>query len=153
MARIHQDVLRETGGREGHEFLMVARDGPICWGTGPGPLASLHEPAVTEADLFHDAPRQRFLATCYPAHTPEFLVASAPHPAGPWGQPRVIHVDAHHAARPELLSYTLRMHPALARHPDEMVLSYCVNTPVAQDLARDTHLYRLRFLRLDLNAF
>jgi hypothetical protein len=103
--------------------------------------------------MYFDAPRHRYLATCYPAHTPEFLVATAPDAAGPWATPRVVHVDPHHAANPGLLSYTLRMHPGLARHPDEMVLSYCVNTPAAQDLVRDTHLYRLRFLRLDLSAF
>lgn len=110
----------------------------------------LYRPGVTECSLYHDAPRERYLATTYDAREGLLRVSTSPHLVGPWSDPLPVYRVPEFQGADRHIAYTFRMHPHLARAPEEMVLTYVVNTRSLATLLDEPNLYYPRFVRADL---
>lgn len=120
------------------------------WSNDVKQLATLYQPGGTECSLFYDAPRKRYLATTYNSRSAEFFITTAPSLTGPWRAPVLIFREENVKPVSAHLFYTLRMHPHLRTHEDEMILTYVVNTRSASDVLKRSDIYYPRFLRIDL---
>jgi hypothetical protein len=149
LARIQIESLLETRKPLTFEFWNSTQDGGT-WNSLPGDLQTLYRPGVSEASIFFDAPRRRFIATTYYATRPDFFLTFAPTLTGPWTPPAtILRVDD--SKPPDgPLSYTLRIHPHLASNPDELVVTHVVNPRTLDQLVRQPDLYYPRFHRIDL---
>jgi hypothetical protein len=151
LARVPRERLLSRGLMDAMEYWGNGVDGPE-WLSQPDDLVPLLAPANTESSLYYDAPRKRFITTCYPSRTPEYLVSTAPALTGPWAEPMIVFEAAEHAPVADFLSYTFRMHPHLSSDADNMVLTYVVNPCDPSRLADRTDMYYPKFVRLDLTA-
>ena len=112
----------------------------------PMPLFS---PGVTETSLHYDPVRKRYITALVKPFTRDLCIVSAEKLTGPWTEPQKVYdipqamVGANHA-------YAGRAHPMLAEGPDELVLSYVVNTQDFLSMYRDPTIYYPRFLRVKL---
>ncbi len=149
VARISRDSLSGVLEKQHFEFLRE-QYGMRVWGRECRDLAPAWHPAITEASVFYDVPRDRYVATTYVPRSPEFLVVTAPSPEGPWSEPVAVWQDADHAVREDLYSYTFRIHPHLAQNPDELVCTYAVNARDFDTLINEPFIYFPRFVRVDL---
>lgn len=71
-------------------------------------------------------------------------------PEGPWSEPLLLHRCPEMKARPGIFTYAAKLHPDLARAPDELVLSYVTNCSNFETLMGDASLYWPLFLRIRL---
>jgi hypothetical protein len=122
------------------------------WTSADEEYRILFRPGVTECSLYHDVPRERYLATTYDPREGLMRVTTAPRLEGPWCEPFVVYRvpefkgwERHHA-------YTFRMHPHLATSADEMVFTYVVNTKGLETVLDEMDVYYPRFLRADLRT-
>jgi len=71
-------------------------------------------------------------------------------PMGPFGFPEVIYNCPEPEEIPSTFVYNAKAHPNLSE-PDELLISYNVNTFDFWDLFRNADIYRPRFIKFDLN--
>lgn len=150
LGRLPLSALDEGNPGAALEWFAGGEEG---WSRGDVPPAALYRPGVTECSLFRDEPRGRYIATTYDAREGVMRLTTAPRLAGPWEPPFPVYRVPEFAGVDHHLAYTFRMHPHLANGPDEMVLTYVVNTTSLETLAREEAVYYPRFLRLNLNGF
>lgn len=150
IARVALDDLRRKSKSPRFEYLCGEVESSE-WRSSGGRLFPLYQPGVTESTLYYDAPRKRYLATTYYPEKPEYLVVTAPSLTGPWSRPLLIFREEKSRPVDTYLFYAFRMHPHLAAHEDEMILTYIVNTRSGSDLLVDCERYYPRFLRIDLS--
>ncbi len=149
LARVDLESLFDYRRTATFEFWNASPAGK-AWETQPGEPAALYHPGVSEASIYFDAPRQRFIATTYYATRPDFFLTFAPTLTGPWTPPATI-LRVENSNPPEgPLSYALRIHPHLASNPDELVVTHVVNPRTLSELVRQPDLYYPRFHRIDL---
>ncbi len=149
LARVRLDSLAGDLEKKHFEFLCGA-EGETHWSDATDDLHPVWSTASTEASVFFDAPRNRYVATAYHARSPEFGIATSPSVEGPWSAPAAVWEDPDHAGRDDLYSYAFRIHPHLAVGGDELVCTYAVNGRDFETLIGEPGLYYPRFVELDL---
>lgn len=118
-----------------------------------GRVADFKEWTVGEADLFPGAPegsvsfrREQFVAIYSDGGlSADIVMRTAPAPAGPWSPARVIHRCPE--GKQGLMCYAGKEHPELAQ-PDELVITYAVNSEDFAKVAREAWIYRPRLVRI-----
>lgn len=146
LGRVKADTLFD----DDWELNIESKNASNEWVKDPADAKTIFHPAVTEASLYYDKPRDRYLATTYIPSSPDMLISQAKSLDGDWTEPVSIYTDPQHAADDTLFSYTLRMHPHLSKSEDEIILSYAVNSSGLETIIPRPELYYPRFLRLDL---
>ena len=82
--------------------------------------------------------------------SPKVQAYLACHPGGPWGEPTTIYT-APESGEGEHFAYNAHAHPGLpGQRPDELLVSYNVNTFDSAELFATPSVYRPRFIRLRL---
>lgn len=150
LARVNMDDLRRE--KKSPRFEYYCGEVESCeWRSGGGRIFPLYQPGVAESTLYYDAPRKRYLATTYYPGKPDYHIVTAPALTGPWSWPTLIFREEKSRPVNAYLFYAFRMHPHLAAHEDEMILTYIVNARSVSDLLVDCERYYPRFLRIDLS--
>ncbi|UCF90624.1 MAG: DUF4185 domain-containing protein [Desulfobacterales bacterium] len=72
----------------------------------------------------------------------------APQPWGPWGAPLTLHQCPEADWDPDYFCYAAKAHPAMAIRPNELIVSYVVNSMDFERMAADARIYRPRFIRV-----
>ena len=72
----------------------------------------------------------------------------APRPEGPWSEPRTVYSVPDLSRSPQYFSYAGKAHPELATRPNDLVITYAVNSSDFGDHFRDEDLYWPRFIRV-----
>jgi hypothetical protein len=109
--------------------------------------------------LFAEAPSEgsarwvpglrRFAVVYSPDIFGDIVMRTAETPAGPWLDRRVIYHCQEGKRSRSYFCYAGKMHPELGR-PDELIVTYAVNSSNFSDLFNDAQLYWPRFVRLKL---
>ncbi|MEX1907216.1 DUF4185 domain-containing protein [Janibacter sp. Y6] len=82
--------------------------------------------------------------------SPDVVARTACSPAGPWGEPQLVYT-APEPGEDERFAYNAHAHPGLpGADPDELLVSYNVNTFDSDRLFATPSIYRPRFVRLRL---
>jgi hypothetical protein len=79
--------------------------------------------------------------------SPRVMMRVAPSPSGPWGEARVVFECPEAAWDPSYLCYAAKGHPELSG-PEDIVMTYAVNSTDFGKMARDRRIYRPRFVRV-----
>ena len=76
------------------------------------------------------------------------LLRLSPKPQGPWGEPIPIFQCPEAGWDDSIFCYAAKAHSTLSELPDELIVTYVANSVYFNTVARDTRLYRPRFLRV-----
>lgn len=149
LARVKIQDLRKGKGREAFEFWVEGESGGR-WGAKPDNLLALFTPGVTESSVQFNAERGQYLCVTHYPFQPGVYVVSAPELTGPWSQPVKVYEIPELARNEDYHAYAMKSHPELAESPDEMVITYVVNTSDFWGLFSDPDIYYPRFVRVKL---
>ncbi|UCG57102.1 MAG: DUF4185 domain-containing protein [Phycisphaerales bacterium] len=79
------------------------------------------------------------------------LMRSAPTPVGPWSRPLKVYECPEVAWHKSYFCYAGKAHPEISRE-NEMIVTYVCNSTDFWEMAKDTRIYRPRFLRIRFDA-
>jgi hypothetical protein len=92
----------------------------------------------------------RYVAVYSPAgFSEDIVIRTAPHPYGPWTDPRVVFRCPEAARDREVFCYAAKAHPALSKSAHELIITYVTNSMDFAKIEGHAELYRPRFLRLN----
>jgi hypothetical protein len=80
------------------------------------------------------------------------VIRFAPHPWGPWSEPKRIYECPEAEWHAGIFCYAAKGHPDLSFARDELILTYVANASDFEKMAADARLYRPRFLRLKFKS-
>lgn len=111
-------------------------------------LEPLFQPGTTESALYYDSVHKRYITAVIRPFSPDYYIFSAEKLTGPWSEPQKIY-DIPDLARNKLYhAYAGRIHPMLPCGPNELVLSYVVNTTDFWSMFSALDIYYPRFIRV-----
>jgi len=82
----------------------------------------------------------------------KIFVRTASRPEGPWSDPQAIYSVPEADRNPTYFAYAAKGHFDLSR-PDELLITYVVNSHDFGAMVKDASIYRPRFIRVPSNAF
>lgn len=147
LARIKTDRLKAGEGRDAFEFWTEGQEGP-AWRPTPENVIRLFTPGTTEASLEYLPEKKLYLATSYRGFHEKMYVVTAPTLTGPWSEPLEVYTIPEVVGQDNYHAYAMKSHPELARRPDELVLTYVVNSKDFWSVFRDNTIYYPRFVRV-----
>ncbi|WP_437203013.1 DUF4185 domain-containing protein [Planctomicrobium sp. SH664] len=83
--------------------------------------------------------------------SPRVIARTSSQPAGPWSAPSLVYTSTETSRDKNLFCYAAKAHPTLST-PDEVVISYVVNSFDFSQLTRDATLYWPRFVRVQIES-
>jgi len=143
-----RDLLRD-GSRASFHFWC----GDKGWTPRHAECATLFAPGVTESSIYRHAASGRYFTTSYDAMEGLFMLCAADAMEGPWRGPTTIFRVPLEAGDYRTIAYTLRIHPHLSGSPDELAMSYVVNTSSLESVLARADLYFPRFVSIDIGDF
>ena len=124
------------------------------WTTHVAEARSLAEGMVNEFSISSTVAteeRSWIMVHSEPLFGPRIMVRRSRHAEGPWSKPqavfRVDDIDRHKS----YFTYAAKAHADLSA-PDELLISYVVNSHDFGAMVRDADIYRPRFVRLRMDA-
>ncbi len=150
LSRIHFDDLKAGRGLEGFRFWAKGPDGPF-WSARPENLEPLFAPGVTETGVQYHEPSGLYLCTTHEPFQPEIYLTTAPQITGPWSQPVAFFTIPESRDKEAYHAYAMKIHPALARNENEIIVSYVVNSTDFWSTFSDPDIYYPRFVRVEID--
>jgi hypothetical protein len=136
-------------------------DGGTAWqplsspAVGSVQLAPLFSPAMSELTLMYSPQLQAWYTAWLDSASAQLVLRFAPHPTGPWSVLPVFDVPAPWDSTGKFHAYAAKVHPALSKQSNELVVSFVTNPRVGLPEVgshRDAsmHTYRPAFVRVQL---
>ncbi|MEI7633414.1 MAG: DUF4185 domain-containing protein [bacterium] len=128
------------------------------WSEGDQWLAShkhlkpLFRPGMTESSLHYDPVTKRYITVAIKPFSPDLCLLSAEKLTGPWSAPQKIHDIPGIDDNKKHLAYAGRAHPILSSDPNELVITYVINTTDFWGVFSELDIYYPRFVRAAFGA-
>ncbi|MCD6384678.1 DUF4185 domain-containing protein [Candidatus Sumerlaeota bacterium] len=111
-------------------------------------LAPLFQPGTTESSLYYDSVHKRYITAVIRPFSPDYYIFTAEKLTGPWSEPQKIYNIPDLQRNKLYHAYAGRLHPMLPCKPNELVLSYVVNTTDFWSMFSALDIYYPRFIRI-----
>ncbi|MCX7766985.1 MAG: DUF4185 domain-containing protein, partial [Candidatus Sumerlaeia bacterium] len=148
LCRLPIDKLEAEKPGEALQFWSMGNQ----WLTTPQNLQPLFQPGTTESSLYFDPVRKRYIASVIKPFSSDYFLFNAEKLTGPWSEPQKVYDIPDLKENKLYHAYAGRIHPMLASHPDELVLSYVVNTTDFWSMFSIKDIYYPRFIKVYLGT-
>ncbi len=118
------------------------------WKKSPDTVAHLYRPGATESSLHYDPVRKRYITVAIKPFSPDLYLLSAEKLTGPWSEPQKIYHIPNVENSETLHAYAGRAHPELTDDPNELLITYVVNTSDFWGMFGMMDIYYPRFIRV-----
>lgn len=148
LARSHIDRLKNAREHDALEFWTQTDIGKM-WADKPHNLATLFEPGVTETSVQFFPQWKQYCAITMDEQGIIYII-SAPSLSGPWSKPLKVFEIPEMKLNNDYFPTASKTHPELAIDPDELIITYVINTNNFLSLFTDPDIYYPRFVRVKL---